>query len=96
MILHQVQRKLYLHWSAVWQVQQQLSMHSAYGNTLVDTPPPKLQGYVAPEVEPGTAAAVFAVYDQHQKLQYIGFSKDLRSSLKTVLGRRPDKAFFFK
>jgi hypothetical protein len=39
---------------------------------------------------------VFAVYDNHQKLQYIGFSKDLGSSLKTVLGRRPDKAFFFK
>jgi len=39
---------------------------------------------------------VFAVYDQHQKLQYIGFSKDLRASLKTVLGRRPDKAFYFK
>lgn len=55
-----------------------------------------LQGFISPAVEPGTAAAVFAVYDQHQKLQYIGFSKDLRASLKTVLGRRPDKAFYFK
>jgi hypothetical protein len=55
-----------------------------------------LQGFVSPEVEPGAAAAVFAVYDNHQKLQYIGFSKDLQSSLRTVLGRRPDKAFFFK
>lgn len=54
------------------------------------------QGRVAPEIQPGTAAAVFAVYDNHQKLQYIGFSKDLTASLKTVLGRRPDKAFFFK
>lgn len=55
-----------------------------------------LQGYVSPQVEPGAAAAVFAVYDNHQKLQYIGFSKDLQASLRTVLGRRPDKAFFFK
>lgn len=51
---------------------------------------------MSPEVQPDTAAAVFAVYDQLQKLQYIGFSKDLRGSLKTVLGRRPDKAFYFK
>lgn len=54
------------------------------------------QGYVNPELVPGTAAAVFAVYDEQQKLQYIGFSKDLRSSLRTVLGRRPDKAYYFK
>lgn len=54
------------------------------------------QGYVSPDVPPGTAAAVFAVYDDHQKLQYIGFSKELRSSLRTVLGRRPDKAYYFK
>jgi hypothetical protein len=54
------------------------------------------QGYVNPEIVPGTAAAVFAVYDEQQKLQYIGFSKDLRSSLRTVLGRRPDKAYYFK
>lgn len=55
-----------------------------------------MQGYIDPEIVPGTVAAVFAVYDDHQKLQYIGFSKDLRASLRTVLGRRPDKAYFFK
>jgi hypothetical protein len=55
-----------------------------------------LQGFVSPDVVPGTEAAVFAVYDEQQKLQYIGFSKELRSSLRTVLGRRPDKAFYFK
>ena len=54
------------------------------------------QGYVDPDVVPGTVATVFSVYDNHQKLQYIGFSKDLRASLRTVLGRRPDKAVFFK
>ena len=49
-----------------------------------------------PEVAPGTQASVFAIFDQKQKLQYVGFSKELRSSLKTLLGRRPDKAFFYK
>jgi hypothetical protein len=42
------------------------------------------------------ASYVFAVYDAHQKLQYVGFSRDLRNSLRTLLGRRPDKAFFYK
>jgi hypothetical protein len=55
-----------------------------------------LQGFVSPDIVPGTNAAVFAVYDEQQKLQYIGFSKELRGSLRTVLGRRPDKAFYFK
>jgi hypothetical protein len=54
------------------------------------------QGYVSPDVPPDAAAAVFAVYDSSQKLQYIGFSRELRASLRTVLGRRPDKAFFYK
>lgn len=53
-------------------------------------------GYIMPEVAPGTQASVFAIFDQKQKLQYVGFSKELRSSLKTLLGRRPDKAFFYK
>ncbi|WIA16386.1 hypothetical protein OEZ86_007875 [Tetradesmus obliquus] len=54
------------------------------------------QGFVSPEIVPGSAAAVFSVYDEGQKLQYIGFSKELRGSLRTLLGRRPDKAFYFK
>lgn len=49
-----------------------------------------------PHFHAGTEASVFAVYDDKQKLQYIGFSKDLRSTLRTVLGRRPDRAFFYK
>lgn len=39
---------------------------------------------------------MFAIYDDKQKLQYIGFSKDLRATLRTVFGRRPDKAHFYK
>lgn len=54
------------------------------------------QGLVDPEVPGGVEASVFAVYDARKKLQYVGFSKDLRNSLRTVLSRRPDKAFFFK
>eukprot|EP00879_Flechtneria_rotunda_P004235 GHRR01004483.1.p1 GENE.GHRR01004483.1~~GHRR01004483.1.p1 ORF type:complete len:434 (+),score=139.37 GHRR01004483.1:216-1517(+) len=54
------------------------------------------QGYVAPEIVPGTSAAVFSVFDEQQKLQYIGFSKNLSCSLRTVLGRRPDKTWYYK
>jgi len=60
------------------------------------------QGMVAPESMEGMQdvasckSFVFGLYDGKQKLQYIGFSKDLRNSLRTLLGRRPDKAFFFK
>ena len=39
---------------------------------------------------------MFAIYDEAKKLQYIGFSKDLYNSLRTVFSRRPDKAFFYK
>ena len=49
-----------------------------------------------PAVPADTQATVFAVYDANQKLQYVGFSRDLRNSLRTLLGRRPDKAFFYK
>lgn len=41
-------------------------------------------------------AFVFAVLDAQLKVQYTGFSTDLRNSLRTLLGRRPDKAHFFK
>ncbi len=54
------------------------------------------QGLVDPEVPPGSVAFVFAIFDNRSKLQYIGFSKDLRSSLRTLLTRRPDKAYTYK
>jgi len=51
---------------------------------------------IEPEVPEGTAASVFAIFDEGKKLQFVGFSKDLRNSLRTVFSRRPDKAFFYK
>ena len=54
------------------------------------------QGLVNPLAPPGARAHVFAVFDSKRHLQYVGFSGGLRASLRRLLGRRPDKAFFFK
>lgn len=53
-------------------------------------------GYINPPVEKNTEASVFAVLDEAKKVQYIGFSKDVRNSLRTLLGRRPDKSHYYK
>ncbi|KAI5076281.1 hypothetical protein GOP47_0008346, partial [Adiantum capillus-veneris] len=53
-------------------------------------------GRIKPPVEPNTAASVFAVLDKNKKVQYIGFSKDLRNSLRVLMGRRPEYCYFFK
>ncbi len=55
-----------------------------------------MQGYINPEIPEGTEASVFAIFDENKKLQFVGFSKDLRNSLRTVFSRRPEKAFFYK
>ena len=55
-----------------------------------------MQGLIQPLIPAGSQAAVFAVYNDRKQLQYVGFSKDLYNSLRTLLGRRPDKAFFYK
>ena len=55
-----------------------------------------MQGRILPAVPPGSAASVFAIFGENKQLQYVGFSKDLRNSLRTVFGRRPDKAHFYK
>ena len=55
-----------------------------------------VQGLIQPSIPEGSEAAVFAVYNDRKQLQYVGFSKDLYNSLRTLLGRRPDKAFFYK
>ena len=44
----------------------------------------------------GTKQAVYAIYDDKSRLQYIGIGPDLRNALRQVLGRRPDKAFYYK
>jgi hypothetical protein len=53
-------------------------------------------GLVQPEVPASAEACVLAIFDDNQKLQYVGFSKDLRNTLRTLLSRRPDKAYYFK
>lgn len=55
-----------------------------------------MQGYINPDVPDGTEASVFAIFDENKKLQFVGFSKDLRNSLRTVFSRRPEKTFFYK
>ncbi|CAI5952780.1 unnamed protein product [Closterium sp. NIES-65] len=54
------------------------------------------QGRIVPPVEPGTTASVFAVLDKNKKVQYIGFSKDVRNSLRTLMGRRPEFCYYYK
>ena len=39
---------------------------------------------------------MFAIYSDARALQVVAFSTDLRRSLVTVLGRRPDKAYYYK
>lgn len=55
-----------------------------------------MQGYIDPPVPEDTEASVFAVFDSNKKLQYVGFSKDLRNSLRKLFGRRPDKVYYHK
>ena len=64
-------------------------MHSAPTRML-------LQGAILPDVPEGTEASIFAVYNDKKQLQYVGLSKDLRNSLRTVFSRRPDKTHFCK
>lgn len=54
------------------------------------------QGRIQPLEDPETVASVFAVYDRNKKIQYIGFSKDLRNSLRTLMGRRPELCYYYK
>ncbi|KAI8462566.1 MAG: hypothetical protein J3K34DRAFT_499650 [Monoraphidium minutum] len=63
---------------------------------IIDNQARAAAGLVNPLVPDGTQAHVFAILDVNAKLQYIGFSKGLRTALRTMLGRRPDKAHFFK
>jgi hypothetical protein len=41
-------------------------------------------------------ATVFAVYDEARIMQYVGFSRGLRDTLRTLFSRRPDKAHYYK
>lgn len=65
--------------------------------TPTHNPHARVQGIINTEPVPSdAAAAVLAVFDEHKKLQYIGFSKGMEQSLRTLFTRRPDKAYFWK
>lgn len=53
-------------------------------------------GFVMPEVPEGAGASVFVIYDNTSKPQYLGFSKDLRNTLRTLLCRRPELCYYYR
>ena len=57
-----------------------------------------VDGEVHPEQEEreGVESSVFAVFDQARQLQFVGFSKHLKNSLRTMLGRQSDFCYFYK
>ncbi|QDZ19590.1 hypothetical protein HOP50_03g21080 [Chloropicon primus] len=55
-----------------------------------------VEGEVHPDEAEGVQASVFAVFDQAKQLQFVGFSKHLRNSLRTILGRQSDLAYYYK
>jgi len=53
-------------------------------------------GIVLPEVPDDAQASAFMIYDMQHKPQYLGFSKDLRNTLRTLLCRRPEMCYGYK
>lgn len=53
-------------------------------------------GRIQPTKDPNTQASVVAIFDRNRKIQYIGFSMDLRNSLRSLMGRRPELCYFYK
>jgi hypothetical protein len=55
------------------------------------------QGYIAPPIPADSdGACVLAIYSENRTLQLVAFSADPRKSLVTLVGRRPDRAFFYR
>lgn len=54
------------------------------------------EGRIQPIVDPEIVASVFAIFDRNKKIQYIGFSKDLKNSLRTLIGRRPEVCYYYR
>jgi len=44
----------------------------------------------------GTRASVYAIFDETKALAHVGKSRDAAHSLRTILARQPDAAYFFK
>jgi len=54
------------------------------------------KGRVMPNMLPRAAATVFIVFDENEESQYIGFSKDIRNTLRQMLIRQPDQCYYFR
>lgn len=65
-------------------------------NRLTTAHPCITQGHINPNVPDGAGPCVFAIYDDKQRLQYIGTALELRSALRICIGRRPEKAHFYR
>jgi len=83
------------------------SMAVATAEVEVAAPPAKLEeleehkvindhGLILPHVPESAQASAFLIYDMQHKPQYLGFSKDLRNTLRTLLCRRPEMCYFYK
>lgn len=48
-------------------------------------------GWIAPKRDPSAKGFVFAIFDKEDALQFIGFSRDIRSSLRNMYYRQPEK-----
>lgn len=53
-------------------------------------------GIILPEVPDGAKVSAFLIYDIIGKPMYMGFSKDLRNTLRTLLVRRPELCYTYK
>ena len=54
------------------------------------------RGFVSPKLPERYAASVFAVLDEKKNVLYVGFSKDVRNTLRRLLARRTDLCFYYK
>jgi hypothetical protein len=52
------------------------------------------QGMIKPELE--NKIGVYAIFNESQVLEYVGYSRNLLFSLKQHLVRQPDKCYWFK
>ena len=52
-------------------------------------------GKVEPVILPCTQFTFFAILDSVQRVQFVGFSRDFRNTLRRILFRQPDKAYYY-
>mmetsp|Transcript_15630 Transcript_15630/g.49078 ORF Transcript_15630/g.49078 Transcript_15630/m.49078 type:complete len:244 (-) Transcript_15630:689-1420(-) len=65
-------------------------------NALPLAPVINTEGLILPKFKRGCKATIFAILDDKKKVQYIGFSKDIRGTLRTMMGRQPKLCYFYK